>query len=508
MRSLAVLACLALGAATARGEVDPEFVGVWLVKTGTHAITWDVSASGSYVARVEGEGQPAGEYGTLEAKAGRWSIRARNFRMDDGAYTFEGPDKVTVTGRAGGFTWERIGKASVFEPPPAVAGDMGRLTVGDLLAAARAHAKFWQPDAVLVGAHGMAGRDGTCNANSAPTINLTFHSPGSNQGLILTPVAQRDFVWLVAPQPLQGLTLPLAEEFLDLPQAFEKAAGQGFKLGDLNPFSLRAWASVVGESDRTAWQIGHQPMLNQAFFLDAVTGAKVTYLELSGNAERLRRLEEWSKGRAHSAGADFAAWRKEAQTWADKLAPGQTPYEVWVSGSFQGGTLTITRAVFRFFGEGKGARGQELHSLSIAIDARTLNGRRGAVLRTRPAALPDDLVSPGKAATVLWGLNPQVPANCTYLQLLHLAAEEEAPRSWPAEFGYARSNIGGIFLHRGPVPKGERWLWRMIARRPGAETGVGLGGNYRSHIGAVHCDARSAEPLDPPAPDFGQTKFR
>lgn len=495
-----MLAC----AAVAQGGVDARFVGAWTAKAGETTFLWEVCESGAYMIRVEGETPLPGEYGTLEAGDGRWTLRATSFRMDQGTYAFDGEDKVTVVAPRGTLVWERVATAPRFIAPAKLPDRLKSIGLKESLEVARAHAAIWQEDAVLVGAHGMASAEGTFDVTGAPALNFVFHSPTTDQGLLLTATNTGEMVWLMGPTPMMNLNVPVADGFLDLPDAMKKAAAAGGPMKPINPVELRTWA---GDPDRTAWKIGGNPMIAQNLFLDALTGEKLTFAQLTGTEQAAKRFEEWKKGKPVALGDDFAEWRKAADEWARKWNEGATAYEVWVKGAYRDG-LRVRTAVFLYFAERKGARGTELQACCVVTNGKQLQGNRGDRLTRKPAPLPDGLIPPAGAAKVLWTLNPQVPPDHTYLQLLHVPEGEEAPRHWPSTFGYARSNIGGIFLHRGPVPKGERWLWRMIARRPGAETGVGIGGNYQSHIGAVHCDAKTGEALDPAAPTFGPTKFR
>lgn len=508
--ALLVLPCFQLLLATPAGaEVDPRLVGVWTAKVGPATITWDVAASGIYVARVEADGPPPGELGAIEASNGRWSSRANNFRTDQGTYSLTGDEQLTLVGQKGPVQWTRLSGESQIERPPALPENRNRITLKEVLPAALAHARLWQPDAVLVGAGGMCAADGTFDLTRPNAMGITFHSPASNQGLLLSPAPTGDIVWLPGPTPIMDLTLPIGSAWLDPAEMMPKAAAAGYPVGPVNPVNLKAFPNAAGAANRVAWQIGATPMLSKAFYLDAVTGQKATWHELSGNVALQQRIETWRKGKQQPMGDDFASWRAAADDWAQEWAIGQRLYEVWVTGAYRG-ALKPGGAVFLYFAEasGPGGRGKEIQSISVAVSSRGLKGYINKPLKQLPQPLPADAIAPDKAASVLWGLNPQVPPDHTYLQLLHVPEGEEASRHWPPEFGYRRSNLGGIFLHRGPVPKGPRWLWRMIARRPGAETGVGIGGNYQSHLGAVHCDALTGQALDEPAPTFGQTKFR
>jgi hypothetical protein len=491
-----LLACAVAGHA----GIDGRLVGAWTTKVGEVSFTWDICESGAYMLQAEGAMPYPGEYGTLEAADGRWQLKATNLRADQGTYSLDGAGKLTAVSPKGTLSWERIAEAPRFTPPPKLPGQLARVAVRDLLEAAMGHARIWQGDAVFVGARGTATAEGFFDLTAGPPLNLVFHSPSTNQGLVLTPVKTGDVFWGMGPKPMLDLTVPLADGFLDLPDAMKRAAAAGCAVAPANPVQLRGWS---GEPERTAWQIGGNPMVRQNFFLDAVTGERVAFEALAGNEAAAKKLDEWQKGKPLALGEDFGEWRREADLWAKRWNETAAPYEVWVTGAYQGG-LKVRVAVFLYFAEGKGA----VETACVAVTAKALQGKRGERVKGRPTPLPEGLILPADAAKVLWGLNPQIPPEHTYLQLLFVPEGEEAPRGWPSSFGYRRSNLGGIMAQRGPVPKGERWIWRMIARRPGAETGVGMGGNYQSHVGAVHCDAKTGEALDVPAPTFGPTKFR
>jgi len=480
-------------AAAAHAAVDEQLVGVWTTKVGDSTLTWEILDSGAYVLRADGAEPPPGEYGAMDAAEGRWKLRTAASQHARGRYTLEGDTLTVVSVDRGKHVWERVSKSPRFTPPPLLPDRLRTLGGKEAVAVARAHAALWRADAVLVAVTGTASRDGTFDITAnKPTLVFTFRSPTTKEILEVMPMTSRDMAW--HPCPADGeLTVPVADGFLDLTQILNVS---GHDLGARIRVRLRAWTGRNG--DRTAWEIGDGPFPSENLRLDALTGKPVTIYEILGTLSP----EVWKKGKPLKLGDDLADWRREADLWAREWRDRTKAYEIWVTGTWDKDRLKARSVVFRYFSEVPGEERNEVPCARVTVREDGLTGQLELPRVFKPTPLPGDLIGAEEAAGVLWKLNPQVPPDHTYLQLVHIAKtpneeEERDASTWPLEFDQDATALHGRVHYVGVVPEGAGWTWRMIARRP-----FPLFHRNESVLDVAYCDAKTAAALSESAPTF------
>jgi WD40 repeat protein len=99
-------------APAARAVVDPACVGIWELSPpnvlAPSKWVWKIEAGGTYVFRIEGQGDLGGHSGTFQAANGQWTLRATTMDWSDGGtYTFLDRDTLSMTGKLGLGVWKR-----------------------------------------------------------------------------------------------------------------------------------------------------------------------------------------------------------------------------------------------------------------------------------------------------------------------------------------------------------------------------------------------------------------
>ena len=95
---------------TSRGSrVDPALTGTWTMKAPLEGkqwtFTWVIMGAGNYTLSVETDD------GTFEAKNGRWKSASASGITEEGTYTFNDTDSVSITGPKGTGVWTRMASA-------------------------------------------------------------------------------------------------------------------------------------------------------------------------------------------------------------------------------------------------------------------------------------------------------------------------------------------------------------------------------------------------------------
>jgi hypothetical protein len=507
---------LALLAAPAAAGVDGALVGIWQARKkgpgGTTVITWQIAPSGAYATRLEGPVPLPGEVGLLTASGGSWTIHAATLRSDQGTYALDGQGTLTTVSPLGSLTWRRVAETPGFAQIPSLKGkDLAHVKAEDLLALGRAVSRYWFADARLVGLFGAVQPDGTFRvATNPPPVNLVFYAPSAKQCLLVVPANRGDFLWFPGAGPFGSLTMPVPRGLRPLPEILASAKAEGFPVGPATQVSLRSWPNVAGDPTHCTWMFGGVVMMKDAFLIDAVTGKRIRYADASGWAALQARMAAWEKGESRPLGTDFAAWRRAADAWAATWSPKLKLYGVSVRGDYRG-SLQPGFASFKYFLPAPQLSRIVYQVFEVVVRPTGVRGVRGRDLpgHAVPHVAPAGLVGAAAAAKSLWALNPQIPTRATCLQLGWFDDKGNTVGGWPGELRLSGQQFGGVLHDDGTPPHGA-WAWRMVARRPGGETGFGMAGRGDSHIGMVYCDAKTGKALDAPAPDlsFKQTKFR
>jgi hypothetical protein len=119
MALLTLLACVA--ASCSSSTVEPGLVGTWELNVpnadGVARWVWDIHADGTYAFHAEGPGNVPSHSGTLEAKNGKYTLRATTMVwVDDGTYQLVHGDTLNAAGKLGRAAWTRVQPASVKTP--------------------------------------------------------------------------------------------------------------------------------------------------------------------------------------------------------------------------------------------------------------------------------------------------------------------------------------------------------------------------------------------------------
>ncbi|RJQ64670.1 MAG: hypothetical protein C4530_01710 [Desulfobacteraceae bacterium] len=91
--------------APAADIVDMALVGTWKLEWQHAGLFWAIRSDGVY--RMHGPGAAARQLGKIEAKQGRFSMKAP-FWMDSGPYKLSNADTLVITGQLGPGTWKRV----------------------------------------------------------------------------------------------------------------------------------------------------------------------------------------------------------------------------------------------------------------------------------------------------------------------------------------------------------------------------------------------------------------
>lgn len=278
--------------------------------------------------------------------------------------------------------------ALVLAASPADASDQ----VSSLLKKARAEAKHWQRDAVLVEITATVGQDGTLPPQTGAMFNFLSKSKG--QGLMVAIGAGQV---QAMPMPVGQATLSLPDTFIDPSRAVTQARTAGLK-GSSIAANLRGYDAETGE--QFVWRLTtHDPAAGtQTFWVDARSGALTSYENLTGATDAARRskhLQEKSPPTGPSK--DFTVLRREA----DALAATQhLDFKLFQIEAWLRGRPEIYQARFHYFRKTKpvslfAAAGWE--ELQVNVDTHGMRGERGEGRGPLPAPVPGTILTPEEA---------------------------------------------------------------------------------------------------------------
>src|SRR3989442_7227112 len=199
-------------------------------------------------------------------------------------------------------------------------------TVAGVASKARAEAKRWKADAVLVEINAHPQPDGTLRPGHGAVF--TFLSPSAHAVLA---VAVADGKLMTMPMPGAQSTLPIPDRFIDLTQAVAAAQKQGF--GSVMQATLKVFPAEAG--NRVAWNLGGVPTRGSGsgtMYVDATSGTVTTFNELSGRASTQQRAESLREEQIPvDAPIDFATLRQKADAVAANQSPNFKLYQIEVS---------------------------------------------------------------------------------------------------------------------------------------------------------------------------------
>jgi hypothetical protein len=101
---------MALPIGTAHTIIDPKIVGTWAFYTNPGRWVWQIGAHGSYSFHSEAADLAPTHAGLITAANGQWTLLATSGFVDSdgGTYRMLGPDTVSMTGKLGTGTWQRV----------------------------------------------------------------------------------------------------------------------------------------------------------------------------------------------------------------------------------------------------------------------------------------------------------------------------------------------------------------------------------------------------------------
>ena len=103
--ALAMLLSAGLEVALAADVIDPALVATWKLEWQRADLFWAIRSDGVY--RLHGPGATARQLGKIEAKQGRFSMKAPLW-ADSGTYKLSNADTLVITGKLGPGTWQRV----------------------------------------------------------------------------------------------------------------------------------------------------------------------------------------------------------------------------------------------------------------------------------------------------------------------------------------------------------------------------------------------------------------
>lgn len=245
--------------------VDPVLVGTWLLEVqlpspqGPVPVWWTINPDGSYAI----DAGPFSHAGTMTAMGSRFDLSAStsDFR-DSGRYDVGDWTTIVTYGQLGPGRWHR--RAPV--PRLGVASINAQLIpsgIPEITDVARAHARRWQPDALL------ARIDHERHSGASPQppeIKLFFFSPSTGLGLWVT--VSTEGTSFFGASRADGLAIP--NGFIDLPQAWTVARQYGIT-PPLQRATLQVWTPEGGEPV-LAWSLSGS---GNAVNIDAVEGNRL-----------------------------------------------------------------------------------------------------------------------------------------------------------------------------------------------------------------------------------------
>lgn len=354
-------------------------------------------------------------------------------------------------------------------------------TVAAATEKARAEAKRWKSDAVLIEIVAAPQPDGTLGPGRGAMFN--FRSRSTGEGLM---VAIADGKPTVMPMPVDPSAVPLPDRFLDLAEAIGAARKQG--LGQVMQASMKAYPTAKGT--RIAWELAGS---GGTIMIDAASGEATNFAALSGLAEANQSKAAASRSETVPPGTatDFASLRRRADAEAARQTPPLKLYEIELVLTSQ--TLQIAEAEFHYFRPSapRGAPASGWEDLSVHIEAPRswMNGRRridvpgkfNVVMSDfddpKPSPAPANILAPDEAIRRLnrppmpmpslsgppsdmsdWKMQVQlVLTGADY----HTGTRQLAPSSPEGED--ARLGRDPFFTRTAPS---REWVWWTVVQRP------------------------------------------
>ncbi len=396
--------------------------------------------------------------------------------------------------------------------------------ISQLVEQARAKAKSWQRDAILVEIRATAGADGTLDLKAkglpAHSATFSFFSPSTEQGFLVTFVAGN---LDSRPFPAGQYRLPIPDAFIDLSQAVAGARKSGFHESSMFGGSSVAADLTVHQTEsgnRLAWHLGGSDQAGSALqmWVDAGSGVVFTsYDELtsgvsSAEAERRKAQLEERLLPQNTAG-DFVSLRKEADASATAQHPNFRLYQVELDMG-PPPLYRVKEGDFHYFREipplGMGTAASppgweelEVHVIH-AYEGWRISGGRGEQFLDRgtpPTPVPANILSPeeafrrlkrGLVAPYTEGQAPTGPTDLS-IQLIQGVPTYFIRRLIGPRSGVTEKEDGRFFKDTDPQGK---WTWWTVAQH------VGLpGARYEYlYLDAVtgqatsHCAEAQAEP--------------
>ena len=101
---------MALPIGTAKTIIDPKIVGTWAFHTNPGRWVWQIGARGSYSFHSEAADLAPTHAGLITAANGQWTLQATSGFVDSdgGTYRMLGPGTLSMTGKLGTGTWQRV----------------------------------------------------------------------------------------------------------------------------------------------------------------------------------------------------------------------------------------------------------------------------------------------------------------------------------------------------------------------------------------------------------------
>ncbi len=370
---------------------------------------------------------------------------------------------------------------------PIVTASEAAETVTGVATKARAEARRWKSDAVLVEINVHPQADGTLGQGHAAAF--MFLSPSTGQALLIAMDGPKP---MTMPMPGSQSTLPLPDRFIDLTQAVAAAQKRGFG----TPIQATLKAYPVEGGTRVAWQLAGMPTRGPdsgSMYVDAASGTVTTFADMSGEAAHQERVASMRQEEiAVGAPIDFASLRQRADAIAASQSGAFKLHQVEVE--FQSSTLRIGQAAFHYSRpappRGGPARGWE--EITVHVETpRTVGGSRtyvrpGRIMGEqsefsdpRPTPAPAAILSPEDAIRRLdrgpmpapYGTSSQRPREVSRWQLRVQLIKVGAPYSsgQPALGPTWREGDGSFggrdaFFNE-TAPKGT-WVWFTITQHP------------------------------------------
>jgi hypothetical protein len=398
-------------------------------------------------------------------------------------------------------------------------------TVSGLTTKARAEAKRWKADAVLVEINAHPQPDGTLGPGHG--ASFMFRSPSTGQALM---VGMGGGQTMSMPMPGAQSTLPIPERVIDLTQALAAAHKQGF--GTVMQASLKVYPAEG--ANRVAWELGGLPTGGAGsgtMYVDAISGTVTSFADMSGRAsqhEALASLREQEI--AVDAPIDFATLRQKADAMAASQSPAFKLHQVEVE--LASSTLRIEEAVFHYSRgappRGGPASGWEEIAVHVwtprTIGAGRTYTRPGKIMGVhsefsdpRPTPAPAGVLAPDEAIRRLnreplpapssSGISRDVKSWRLHVQLINVGAAYSAglPGLAPTWREGEGSFGGRDAFFNDTAPKGT-WVWFTITQHPnvGGEQLEyvyidAVTGRATSHCGEPQGRRLVAVPCAPPA---------